>query len=80
MKKLLIITRQIIYQDWSYTVEVPDDFVTETLLSNRQQKQYIIDKIRNEEIEGDCHDNDEIYDEVVIDYVRLDQTSQTSNK
>ena len=67
MKKIKVLTQQTIRQDWEYVVEVPDDFVLKTV-PTASQAAFIMDKIYNEGIEGECMDNDSVIDELVIDY------------
>ena len=63
MKKLLVYTRQTIHQEWKYEVEVPDDFE-----NNLYPSKYLLSKISRENIEGHCLDNDEVVDEIVVEY------------
>ena len=63
MKKIRVITCQVIHQEWEYEVEVPDDFE-----NNPYPSKYIFDKIYNEGIEGQCLNNDEIRDEILVEY------------
>ena len=63
MKKILVYTRQTIHQEWKYEVEVPDDFE-----NNLYPSKYLLSKISRENIEGHCLDNDEVVDEIVVEY------------
>lgn len=69
MKKVRVITCQIIHQEWEYEVEVPDDFkLMEDIVPSEEQSRYILNKIYDEGIEGHCLNNDEIRDEVIVEY------------
>lgn len=69
MKKLRVITCQIIHQEWEYEVEVPDDFdLMQDIVPSEKQSRYILDEIYHKGIEGHCLDNDEVRDEIVVEY------------
>jgi len=68
MKKLIVTTRQKIFQTWEYEVEVPDDFVIHNAALTFQQKGELMDKVWNEGIEGHCWNDDEVRDEEVVDF------------
>ena len=63
MKKLRVITRQTIHQEWEYEVEVPDNFELKTAPSDEQCR-YILDEIYHKGI--DCHCLDRRMDEMVM--------------
>jgi len=67
MKKILVYTRQTIHQEWKYEVEVYDDFDL-TSSDSPTKARYILSKISRENIEGHCLDNDEVVDEIVVEY------------
>lgn len=67
MKKIRVITCQIIHQEWEYEVEVPDDFDL-TFRCSPKQARYVLNKIQDEGIEGHCLNNDEVMDEIVVEY------------
>ena len=67
MKKILVYTRQIIHQEWEYEVEVEDNFDLTSRCSPTQAR-YVLNKISNDNIEGHCLDNDEVVDEIVVEY------------
>lgn len=67
MKKIRVITCQIIHQEWEYEVEVEDNFDL-TSSDSPTQARYVLNKIFDEGIEGQCLNNDEIRDEVVVEY------------
>ena len=67
MKKIRVITCQIIHQEWEYEVEVEDNFDL-TSCDSPTQARYVLNKISDENIEGHCLDNDEVMDEIVVEY------------
>jgi hypothetical protein len=69
MKKIRVITCQIIHQEWEYEVEVEDNFDL-TSSDSLTQARYLIDKIYDDNIEGRRRrlGNDEVRDEVVVEY------------
>lgn len=67
MKKIRVITCQIIHQEWEYEVEVEDNFDL-TSSDSPTQARYILSKLSDENIEGHCLDNDQIMDEIVVEY------------
>ena len=62
MKKLRVITCQVIHQEWEYEVEVPDDFE-----NNLYPSKYLLSKLSNDNIEGHCLDNDEVVEEILVE-------------
>lgn len=67
MKKYRVITRQVIHQEWEYEVEVPDGFE-----NNRNLSKLLGEKIHEDGIEGHCLDNDEVMDEIVVDWKEIE--------
>jgi len=67
MKKIRVITCQVIHQEWEYEVEVYDDFDL-TSSDSPTKARYILSKISRENIEGHNLDNDEVVDEIVVEY------------
>ena len=67
MKKYRVITRQVIHQEWEYEVEVPDDFG-----NNRNLSKLLGEKIHEDDLEGHCLDNDEVMDEIVVDWKEIE--------
>lgn len=67
MKKIRVITCQIIHQEWEYEVEVHDNFDLSSTDSPTQAR-YVLNKIFDEGIDGHCLDNDEVRDEIVVEY------------
>lgn len=67
MKKIRVITCQIIHQEWEYEVEVFDDFDL-TSSDSPTKARYILNKLSDDNIEGHCLDNDQIMDEIVVEY------------
>jgi hypothetical protein len=70
MKKIRVITCQIIHQEWEYEVEVEDNFELKRI-PTLDQSRYLLDKIYNEGIEGHCLDNDEVVEEILADYEEM---------
>lgn len=69
MKKIRVITCQVIHQEWEYEVEVDDNFkLMEEIVPSEEQSRYLLDKIYDEGIEGHCLNNDEVRDEIVVEY------------
>lgn len=69
MKKIRVITCQVIHQEWEYEVEVDDNFkLMEDIVPSEEQSRYLLDKIYDEGIEGHCLNNDEVRDEIVVEY------------
>ena len=69
MKKVRVITCQVIHQEWEYEVEVDDNFeLMEDIAPGTANSRYILNKIYNEGIEGHCLNNDEVRDEIVVEY------------
>ena len=67
MKKIRVITCQIIHQEWEYEVEVEDNFDL-TSSDSPTQARYLLNKISDDGIEGHCLDNDQVMDEIVVEY------------
>ena len=67
MKKIRVITCQVINQEWEYEVEVEDNFDL-TSSDSPTQARYILRKLSDDNIEGHCLDNDQIMDEIVVEY------------
>ena len=67
MKKVRVITCQVIHQEWEYEVEVPDDFE-----NNLYPSKYIFNKIYENGIEGHCLDNDEVVDEMLVEWNEME--------
>ena len=67
MKKIRVITCQVIHQEWEYEVEVEDNFDL-TSSDSPTQCRYLSGKIFDEGIEGHCLDNDQIMEEIVVEY------------
>lgn len=70
MKKIKVITCQVIHQEWEYEVEVEDNFELKRIPSSDQSR-YLLDKIYDEGIQGHCLDNDEVVDEILADYEEM---------
>ena len=68
MKKIRVITCQVIHQEWEYEVEVYDDFDL-TSSDSPTKARYLLNKIFDEGIEGRWHfGKDEVVDEIVVEY------------
>ena len=67
MKKIRVITCQIVHQEWEYEVEVEDNFDL-TSSDSPTQARYLLDEIYHNGIEGHCLNNDEVRDEIVVEY------------
>lgn len=68
MKKIRVITCQIIHQEWEYEVEVEDNFDL-TSSDSPTQCRYLSEKIYDDNIEGRWRlGNDEVRDEIVVEY------------
>jgi len=64
MKKIRVITCQVIHQEWEYEVEVEDNFTIENIL---YRSKYLLAKISNDNIQGHCLDNDEVVEEILVE-------------
>ena len=63
MKKVRVTTCQVIHQEWEYEIEVPDDFE-----NNLYPSKYIFNKIRKDVVEGHCTGNEEVVDEMLVEW------------
>ena len=69
MKKIRVITCQVIHQEWEYEVEVDDNFeLMEGVVPGTANSRYILNKIYNEGIDGQCLGDDQVTDEIVVEY------------